>query len=232
MSRLWVMACKNGARSDVRVTGLASSAGLVDASVASIRANHPDDDILVVDSDSPDKTYMPRVAKFGAEVLDIGNRQYSQGAHRLAVEQRASYDHYALIADSVWLNAPVPDDVLTVRWFSSRRHPWGVDQHGVDLAEWGVPHLNAMGVPYTGDYLGVLGPYLFCDRDLVDRLGRIGFFDIPVTNKWEQCAMERVGGIVLGHLGEDVTRSLQGEHIHHFDDYDESVVTKINAGRF
>ncbi len=206
---------------------------IVTECVRRIITHHPGAEILVVDSGSEDRSYFAEVESLGAQVADIGNRQYATGAHRHAYEHHKA-DTYQLIADSIWLNAPLPDPepLLTVRWFSGTRHGWGWDRHGVDLAEWGRPHLQRMGIPaYPNDYRGILGPYFSCTRAVMDRLAAVGYWDCDPTDKWQQCAMERVAGIVIAHLGYDVTVSLQGEHVGHWDPYDETVVTKLEMAR-
>ena len=220
MRSLFVVPCKNVAGRSVVVE-----------CVRRIRLHHPDTSIVVVDSDSDDKTYFAEVEDAGAQVDDVKNLFYATGAQRHAYDNyRAEIFHF--IGDSIWLNAPLPDPdpLLTVRWFSGARHPWGWDRNGVDLAVWGAPHLERMGV-VPADYCGVLGPYFSCQSVIADRLAAIGYFDCDPADKWQQCGMERICGIVLAHLGYDVSVSVQGEHCGHWDRYDESVVTKLEMGR-
>lgn len=204
--------------------------------VARIRRHHPNDDIVVVDSASDDRSYFRHVEVMGAQVADIENRHYATGAHAWAYENHDDdYDYFFMLADSVLLNAPLPtpDDIQFVRHFEYPRHGWGVDQHGTDLSVFGRSVLEAIDVPFPeGPFTGILGPYAWGPTWIFDDLAWGGLYDTPPYDKWQQCALERTHGIIVAHHGYDVRRSLQGEHHDHFGQYDESVVTKVNAGRY
>lgn len=165
-----------------------------------------------------------------ADILIVENKHYTQGAYAMAP---TGYDHYYLIQDSLMLNAPIPapDPLITVRWFGDPPHPWGWDANGNDLRGWGAAQLAKLGIGCPDRYRGVFGPMWACTGEVMDALTGIGFWSILPVDKYEQCALERVTGIVLAHLGYDVRVSLQGEHHGHFDAYDETVVTKLDMAR-
>lgn len=200
--------------------------------VRRLREHNPEVDVLVVDSDSEDQTYFAEVLALGATVTVLGNRNYASGAYAWAYrtsEQRDA-DEFWLLADSLMVNAPIKTtgDLTTVRWF---QNSWGWDEDGTPLQVWGGEQLARLGLPLPGQFRGVFGPMWFCTRQVMVDLEDIGYFDLLPTTKCEQSALERVTGIVLEHLGYDVTNSLQGQHVDHFGAYDESVVAKLNMAR-
>jgi glycosyltransferase involved in cell wall biosynthesis len=221
MSRLFVIPCKFNRETPYVIE-----------CVQRIRRFHPDDDILVVDSASDDTGYFEDIAAPRVTVADIQNKFYATGAHHFGYATQR-HDFFYMLADSVWLNAPLPspETLTVVRWFGYPTHAWGVDESGVDLAFWGEEVLRQMSVPVPETYRGILGPYMWGPQFIFDDLDFMGFFNTLPKDKWQQCALERVAGIVLTHLGYDVANSLQGEHLGHSDAYDEAVVTKLNPGR-
>lgn len=199
--------------------------------VASIREHHPDARIVVVDSDSEDQTYLQDI---DADVVaDFRNRGYPLAAYRWAYEHDPDEQIWALIHDSLRVITPIPapDPLLTVRYFDTPPTGWGYDRHGVPLEEWAR---KAVGdkFPLNPTFAGLLGPMWFCTRQVLTDLMDVGLFDIPVEDKWQLCAMERVTGIALQYLGYDARVSLQGRMEGFFDPYDETVVVKCHPGRY
>ncbi len=199
--------------------------------VKRVREHHPEADILVVDSASAEQSYTAAMMSLRATVAFTGNRHFGPGAYAYANWYWKGYDTYYLIQDSVFLNAPLPETFGTARWFADPPTPWGQNEDGSSLRAWGQHALNLMGIECPDSYRGVFGPIWWGPRKMMDDLARVGFWNCLPTTKWEACAMERVTGIVLEHLGYDVTQSLQGQHIDHFGDYDESVLKKVYGDR-
>lgn len=203
--------------------------------VESIQRHHPDAHIVVIDSASEDRSYMQWCADRGCAVADIANRGYAHGAFGWAVRNYPDEQFYALIFDSLIVNANLDylqDAPFTaIRHWSHLEHDWGWDGSGVHLSIWGNQQLHQIGLSFPSEYHGILGPAFFAQRDVVDRLGAIGYWDIPVTDAFQHCAMERVAGIVLESMDLDVTQSLQGVHYGHHSHYDESAVRKIDMAR-
>lgn len=203
-------------------------------SVQRLRDFHPEVDVLVVDSDSEDRSYFPQVEAMGARVLDAHNHHYSIGGFAAGIAAEPGHDHYWFLFDSLLVNRrlelPNPD-FTTVRYFEHPPTPWGADRNGADLYLWGAAALARIGIACPTVYRGVFGPMWFCSRDVVVDLAGAGFWDLLPDDKWQACAMERVVGIVLARLGYDVTCSLQGRHEGHYDPYDETFVTKLDMAR-
>ena len=75
--------------------------------VSAIKKFHPDCDIVVVDSDSEDKSYLDELRKDGVIIEDVKNKNYEYGATVYAFNKyKDSYKNYVFIQDSVFLNKP------------------------------------------------------------------------------------------------------------------------------
>lgn len=68
--------------------------------VPQIREHHPDEKIVVVDSDSVDKSYFDEVRKHGAIVEDISNKHWMVGAYWYAFKKYPNEDFYFFLHDS------------------------------------------------------------------------------------------------------------------------------------
>ncbi len=196
--------------------------------VARIHQHHPTARIMVVDSCSEDRSYLDNIE---VDHIRLGNRHCMNGAFTHGIDAEA--DVYHFIADSVMVNQPLPhpDPLVCFRWFSNPPHQWGWDRDGINLVVWGAAQLDKIGLPTPDSYRGVQGPMFSALPSVVEDLRRIGYWTLLPDDMWQQCAMERVTGIVLEHLGYDVTVSLQGEHRGHFDEYPDTYITKLNLGR-
>jgi hypothetical protein len=204
--------------------------------VASIRQHHPDDKIVVIDSASDDRSYLAALEeRFGCVTLDVENRNFATVAHGLAFDLFPDEDFYACIFDSLLIHDNLHDlasrDFTAVRHFPSPPTPWGLDERGTPLERWGGRQLEAMGIDCPSAFNGLLGPMWFCSRDVMVALKQVGIFDIRPPTKFELCAMERVAGIVVKHLGFDPTCSLQGPMVDFFARFDNSRVEKVFLDR-
>ncbi len=197
--------------------------------VERIRRFHPDEAIMVVDSDSDDTSYAKKLDLDA--FAPVENRNYGVGAWNFARENSLA-EFYFLLYDSVFLNANIDhvraSNLTTVWHFRSAEHDWGWDHEGAHLSGWGGKVLAGMGIDIPPSYTGVSGPMWCCPREVLDQLAAIGYFDVLPKDKWELCAMERVTGIVFEHLGYDVTNSLMGDQ---HPPQDETYCTKLFLGR-
>ncbi len=223
---IWVVACKFDPERPV----------IFDC-VASIREHHPDDWIFVVDSASDQRTYLAKLhaADEGVEPVDLENEHYALGAYGWAQENIGS-DFYACIHDSLIVNQNLhhleDQPLTTVRYFEQPPNAWGVDGNNVDIGLWGADQAREhLGLDIPAQFAGVLGPMWFCQRQVMDDLDKLGFFNIKPSSKFEQQGTERLAGIALTHLGYDVRNSLQGEMHGFFDVYDSTFVEKRHLDR-
>ena len=209
--------------------------------VNSIRDHHPDSKIIVIDSDSPDKSYFEELKKWNAEAIDAKNVHRETGAIWYIYENFSSYDYYYCLQDSLVINADLSStlarDLTLLRYFPSwdghlfdgnpghheARCGWGDGEDSLGLAYKSkmedrdfVERMLAL-TPYTipKKWDSVFGPIIMCKRSLLDKLYKNGFNKLLPKNKIESCAMERAWGIVLEQEGYSVRDlSLQGYYLH------------------
>lgn len=204
--------------------------------IKSIQKWHDNPKILVVDSGSQNRSYLNWCLDHHCKVAAINNQLYSFGAHAWAMRHYGEVEFFAFIMDSLLITGNLDhlekQPLTTVRHFSSSVHDWGWDSTGEHLSVWGKEQLDRMGVPLPDVYTGILGPIMFANRDVIDRLDyELGYWFTQTTDKFQLCGMERVAGICLSHLGYNPENSLQGHHWRHEDAYDESLVMKLNMAR-
>jgi hypothetical protein len=87
--------------------------------LGSIKKSNPNADIVIVDSDSEDKSYMLQISRHeGIQVLDCKNKHYDTGAYWKAFDLYPDYDFYFFIHDSLSVNT----DLSAVNSFFSLRY--------------------------------------------------------------------------------------------------------------
>ena len=182
--------------------------------VASIRAHHPDDRVVVVDSYSPDPSYLDAL---DADVVFKRNRDYMTGAYRMALDTLTS-DRWAFIHDSLIVESPVDQfDTAVVRtidgFIPQDQRPYADQQ------------LARMGLAEPASYLGVFGTMLFAPDDVVQQIRQLGFFDVDIPTKVAASATERTLGVALAHLGIEPV-SIQGHHSDPWAVHDNTFVRK------
>jgi len=69
--------------------------------VSDIRKYHDDEKILVVDSDSSDKTYFNALEKYNAEILDVANQNWMVGAYWKGFFKYPNENFYYCFHDSM-----------------------------------------------------------------------------------------------------------------------------------
>ena len=190
--------------------------------VDSIRTHFPDDEILVVDSCSPDQSYLDEL---DVDPVEVGNQHRHVGTWGRALAY--SHDRFALIHDSLIVNGHwTPGDFQVVRWFHEGG-PVG-DQRPFIFDE-----AARMGLEISnGGYFGIFGPMLFCTRRVLEDFESVGLLDSKPTTAIEAACCERLSGIAATHLGYSVTAdSLQGGMSDFHGKYDEVLVAKKHRGR-
>lgn len=189
--------------------------------VQGIREHHPDARILVVDSDSDNRSYLTQL---DCETAAIGNRNYAPGAFKYALETNPDVEFFYLFFDSLLVHDNLDDlqghELTTVRWFDGRRTTWGVDQSDRGLDLWAADQ----GVTIPAEFKGVFGPMIAAHRSVIENAD---LFRILPTTVYHQQALERCWGIWLQEAGYDPAAScLQGEMVDFFGDYPSDRVEK------
>jgi glycosyltransferase involved in cell wall biosynthesis len=100
--------------------------GYIVPCIKSIRETNPKANIVVVDSDSPDKSYMDKV---DCEVLDAGNKHYDFGAYWIGFRHTDS-KYYMMVHDSCKFFRPIKKSDFFLRsftpfyWFPNNNNNW------------------------------------------------------------------------------------------------------------
>ncbi len=94
--------------------------------VNSIRTTNPSADIIVIDSASPDKSY---ISKIDAEVLDIENKNYAFGAYWLGFKAKRESEFYLFTHDSTIIRNKITKKdfgtkpITPLYWFNDNNSP-------------------------------------------------------------------------------------------------------------
>jgi len=202
--------------------------GAIFECVKSIKAHYPNDaEIIVVDSDSPDKSYFKKLEQMGVTIADAKNVNYITGAIWYAFRE-FERKKYIVLHDSMKLKSRLDKKIsasaTSVRYFNSgdflrgRSSPDGEgEEFGWDnpfSRFWSLQQLEAH-TSYTIPevYPGLFGSALICDRSVLEKLHGTGFSKILPTTKIEDQSMERLWGIALYHEGYDIkTNTVAGDH--------------------
>lgn len=168
--------------------------------VKSAREHMPEERILVVDSASPDKSYMEEVRTLGAEIADINNKHYEAGAWWYAFKTYPEEQRYYCIHDSCFFTGSLHAFASANTPVSTMLALRGWHGEGQSFASEFLPHTKYK-VPTDNNFSLLLGTMMFIDRSLVERLLASGATKLLPRSKGESQAMERVIGIVLAQEG-------------------------------
>jgi hypothetical protein len=176
---------------------------------------HSNPEILVVDSDSPDKSYFEVVTKLGAKVLDAANKNYHMGAYWLAYDNfKRSF--YYFLHDSCRIKSNIT--YLQERTFTALAY---FDFCGAgDVAAEALLRYTDYNVPNRGR--AIYGPIFFCRQSIMQKLKARGFHRIlpthsyytpnPPINGIATYALEGALGIAIAQEGYDIKNtSLLGD---------------------
>jgi len=89
----------------------------------SIIQNYNEPNIVVVDSNSPDKSYFEKLDKKYIQIMDIGNKNYDTGAYWAAFKNYKNYDNYYFLQDSIKIKKNLSsfenNNITSFRYFKS-----------------------------------------------------------------------------------------------------------------
>lgn len=194
---------------------------LIEEAVNNIKLYHPEDSIVVVDSNSDDKSYFRRIAD-KAIVEDVANTNYEAGAFWHVVKKYYS-DHYVLLQDSMLIKRNITEFVgdfkAFINFFESSENQTmiysGITNEvynkriGELLGELKFPE------SYNESFTGVFGCNMLVSREMVDRM--LGFKcdeHLKPTNKFDSEIAERAFGIIAKRLGVDVSNNTIVGNLH------------------
>ena len=176
--------------------------------VESIRNNHPDADIYVVDSDSDDISYLQELKEdYGIIPLDVKNKNYSTGALWSVFDLSGlKHDKYFLIHDSSILLGKVdPHTNLQVApLMCGRNWKWPRKVHRDDNTrtnEWALKMCTANDFNLNDSFSSLVGPMFLVSSQVLKNLRATGFYNIRPSNKYESECMERLWGNAFCNMG-------------------------------
>lgn len=181
--------------------------------VRSLREHHPNEEILVVDSSSEDKSYFSQLEPYNVIIADINNTKWIIGALYYAYE-KYERPYYSLIHDSIEVRTNLDYykafDLSAFSYFNISQAGFPV-LNGVSMEGWANDQLKACtkvdGSIFGKHNVGIFGSAILCKRTVIDNLYLSGFKDIRITNKHQDMTMERLLGSMLAELGYDVRQN-------------------------
>ncbi len=181
--------------------------------VYQIKRHHPDAKILVVDSDSENRSYMDVLRPLGIQVDAAANKHYEVGALWHAYEHHPA-DHYFLLQDA----AVVKDNLDDLQRHAVSGMMYADDWLGCSPCHIDWARENIGKSEYTfleGGFHMIFGCMLFTKREVLDRLHARNFHRVLPTDKVGSCAMERLLGIALQHegLGDQIPRTFLSDWV-------------------
>lgn len=183
--------------------------------VNSIIDTNPRAYITVVDSDSPDKSYIDPLKKKGVEVIEACNKNYDYGAYWIGFLKNSVHVHnYIFIHDSTVIKKPIPETntIFTpFYWFKNKDNP-SLKEHD----DWINIQLNRAGLTERPpNNIGIFGPLFMAKPEFMLALKRHGLDKALPTSKWQAVyAGELMIGIAAYNLGIDIQRSAYYGEIH------------------
>jgi hypothetical protein len=157
---------------------------------------HPEDQVVVVDSDSNDKSYMDIIKHPNLEIHDIQNKYWHPGAWWHGVLNTSEVDHYAFMHDSMRIKNNISyiyENPLTfLMYFHIHVNS--------SFSEWGKIMCAQNNKPFDPKY-GCWGPILFLNKDIIESLYTLGVHRFLPKNKPETGHCEGLYGTAAEIMG-------------------------------
>lgn len=172
--------------------------------VESIKKNQPEEKIVVVDSNSNDKSYFEKI-KNDCIIEDFGNSNYLEGALWYCYEKYKDENFFYLVQDSMILkknlNFLKDKDVTHLSYF-----PYHYNyQYGNQMYQYCSTILHEKtNYKYIVPKYAIFGSTLYLKREVLDKLKINGFNNVLPTNKMEMESLERLWAVVLEQEGYNV----------------------------
>jgi hypothetical protein len=175
--------------------------------VQSIRDFHPNSKILVVDSDSTDKSYVEQLKVFGVTVADICNRNWMVGAYWYGYNTYPNEEFYYFLHDSMVLKGNIDylreADLTTLMYF---------DRTIGNFNSWGNLITAHSKYFYVNSGLGCYGPIFFCKNIVMYRMRQMRADIFLPRTKAETGYCEGAYGFFFESQGYDLSStSLYGD---------------------
>lgn len=213
----------------------------LDKCIDSILEFHPDEKIVVVDSESDDKTYYQRYQDNDKVIiLDNVNKYRQPGSFEVIYEKYPNEPYYVMIHDSLVLKKSFQkfidseSEFYSLMYFSELTQPAG-DRH-LDFYEKIFADTLYKSPGPREQIVGSFGPMAIIKNSLMKRMKESGLMSkFKSTSKWEDNNCERVLGMWAAQEGYyPETYNIEGDFIANYNRVmsDElEYFTKIILGR-
>ena len=161
----------------------------------------PDEKIVVVDSNSDDKSYYSLLD--GIDIIE-GNINYEAGAIWKVFEKYPNEDYYLLLQDTTIPTAnlvtELKDNDVIGFWYTN---DWESDMEG--SREWAIKNIKLTDIEYISyGFKSILFNLFAAKNHVLKELKEKGFDKVLPTDKVSSASMERLWGIVFKQMGYKV----------------------------
>ena len=175
--------------------------------IKDIRTYHPTEKIVVVDSDSEDKSYFDILNQYDVIIEDVNNKNWMVGAYWYAFKKFPDEEFYYFMHDSMRVKDNLDNlkekDVTILMYF---------DRGGGNFNSWGEKITNESAYEYSYSGFGCFGPIFFCKNKVMKKMLELGADNFLPLNKAETGYCEGCYGFFIEQQGYDLTQcSLFGD---------------------
>lgn len=187
--------------------------------VKSIQITNPNHDILICDSNSPEKEYLDLL--LSNVLIEENNEHFGESALYTAFTKYPNYDYYFILHDSALVNdniEPFCDSEFLAAYGFFDGGTWSDNIDNGDRKRWAKERLALTDYKYLeGNVNCIYGSMFLIKRALLSELYRKGAnLLMPLTKKHSE-AMERVWGMILAQEGYNSSEynicGMLGEHV-------------------
>ena len=156
--------------------------------IQSIVELHPNEKVVVVDSDSGDKSYFQDIQKYdNVTILDCRNNNRVCGAFYEAYKNFPDKETYILVHDSLIFKKSIQSfidseiECFSLMYFIEHFSNWS-SQH--DPYSWNILDNSNYERPMSGSVTGCFGPMFVAKNRIVGNMEKKGLFkNLTVSNK-------------------------------------------------
>jgi hypothetical protein len=189
---------------------LAKESDYVINCVNSVKKFHPLSDILIIDSDSNDKSYFKHVESNVSYIADIKNKHFMDGAIWHTYKNYSNFTNYIFLQDSTEILKNIEfafnENVYSIQYF--------YDTIDISRDSLILPLLKKYtNLDLPANITGMFGPMMACPREFLDNAINIRMDMVLPTNKVSSMSMERVWGYIASHFNYDIVKNtFEGVH--------------------
>jgi len=175
--------------------------------VKDIRVYHPTEKIVVVDSNSNDKSYFEILKEYNVIIEDVNNKNWMVGAYWHAYKKYPNEEFYFFMHDSMRVKANL--DYIKERDLTIMMH---FDRRIGNFNTWGERITLESKYNYINEGKGCCGPMFFCKNKVMKKMLEMGADNFLPNSKAETGYCEGCYGFFFEAQGYDLTQcSLFGD---------------------